>query len=343
MKSFLKQLSQGAHLNEVETHRVFEMFMEEGATAPTDAQIGAYLFSTSTRGATADELVGAAHAMIERMVDLQADTVFPDIDLLDTCGTGGSGYNTFNTSTAVSLLVAACGQPVAKHGNRAAVSKSGSADVLEALGVNIHLTVLQKQESILKTNFCFLFAPDHHLATKRVSTLRKELGVRTIFNYLGPLVNPARTKYQLLGVSNRNLVGVFAEVLKRLGSTRAMVVCGHDGLDEITLTERTDICELRNGAIRSFSIAPEDFSLTRVSLKEIEGREPKEAAELIHQIFQPKHRSPYRDLVVLNAGAALYVCDRAATIAEGMTIASETLDSGKAEETLAKIIQISKA
>jgi anthranilate phosphoribosyltransferase len=339
MKNYLRKLSQGEVLTEEETYAVFEALLkkdEQGLV--TDAQIGAYLFATGCREPRSTELIGAARSLRAHMIKVDLSQVLPGVELLDTCGTGGSGLNTFNTSTVVALVCAAAGQPVAKHGNRGATSSSGSADLLEALGVKCDLAPQHIALCCKETNFCFMFAPKHHPATARVGRIRRELGFRTIFNFLGPLVNPADAAYQLLGVSKKSMVPAIAQALCALGAKRAMVVHGDDGQDEITLCGKTLVNEVEAGEIREYTISPDEFGFTCVQFEQVQGSMPVEAAERVREILAGKS-SPYRDLILLNAGAALYLCGRSKSIAEGITQAKSCLDSSRAVNVLNKVIE----
>jgi anthranilate phosphoribosyltransferase len=339
MKNYLRKLSQGEVLTEEETFAVFEALLKKDEPgAVTDAQIGAYLFATGCREPRSAELVGAARSLRAHMIKVDLSQVLPGIQVLDTCGTGGSGLNTFNTSTVVALVCAAAGQPVAKHGNRGATSSSGSMDLLEALGVKCDLTPEHIAFCCKETNFCFMFAPKHHPATARVARIRRELGFRTIFNFLGPLVNPADAAYQLLGVSKRSMVPVIAQALRALGAKRAMVVHGDDGQDEITLCGETLINEVKEGEIREYSLSPGEFGFGCVQFEQVKGSMPAQAAERVREILSGKE-SPYRDLILINAGAALYLCGRSKSIAEGIAQAKDCLDSNKAMNVLNKVIE----
>lgn len=341
MKEQLKKLSLGVALSEEETFLLFRQFV--ALSPPTDAQIGAYMFATADRLLSSAELVGAARAMREVMVPLNVPNAG---QLLDTCGTGGSGLNAFNTSTVVALVVAAAGQKVVKHGNRASSSKSGSADVLQALGVRIDLSEQELLQCLEQTNFAFLFAPKHHPATKHVAKIRSELGVRTIFNYLGPLLNPARPQFQLLGVSSQAMVPILGEALRQLGLRqgevrqgeiqRAMVVCGQDGLDEITLTGKTVVCEVRDGALSNYLFDPAEHGLSLHPPQVLQGGTPEETAAMTRRILAGE-KCPLRDLVVLNAAAALRIAGLVKDIKQGIIHAGELIDSGKAAQTLDRL------
>ncbi len=340
MKDLLKKLSNKESLGEEETFRLFELMMNSNKECVTDAQIGAYLMGTSSRIISTDELVGAARSLRSHMVAVDHSGL--ESELLDTCGTGGSGLNSFNTSTVVSFIAAAAGQPVAKHGNRAQTSKSGSADLLSALGVNIELTPEQLNSCLTKAGFCFMFAPLHHPATKRVQIIRRELGFRTIFNFLGPLANPAGATRQLLGVSSKEMLPVMAEALLRLGTEHALVVCGEDGLDEITLSGETHVCEVHEDKVTSYSISPDEFNFLPAPLSEIQGFPPEESAKKVYTLLHGE-KGPLRELIVLNAGAALYASGKAESIADGVSRAEILIDSGKALQQLERIIEVSNS
>jgi anthranilate phosphoribosyltransferase len=337
MKEILKQLIAVRPLSESDTHEVFEALL--GKSEISDAQIGAYLFATGQRLPSANELVGGAKSLRAYMCPVELEEHVRPV--IDTCGTGGSGLDTFNTSTASAFVVAASGVTVAKHGNRAATSRCGSADVLKALGVNLDLSPEKLSQCAKETGFCFIFAPMHHPATKRVQGIRKELGFRTIFNFLGPLANPARAEYQVLGVSDRRMVQPVAEALQRLGVERALVVNGNDGLDEITLTSSSQIAEVRNGSVQVSEISPEEFGMERVTIEEIRGDEPEAAAAALRNVLSGE-KSAKRDLLLLNSGAALHVAGVSASIAEGIEVAKDIIDSGKALRALERVVTFTK-
>ena len=328
--SYLTKLIAGHSLTAEETEEVFELFLRpDGAS---DAQIAAYLTLTAQRLPTSAELVGGARCLRKHMIKVDGGSK----RLLDTCGTGGSGYDSFNTSTLSALVVAAAGQGVAKHGNRGATSRCGSADLLMAAGVAIDIPPVEMAKILRKTGFGFFFAPAHHPATKRVGGIRRELGFRTIFNFLGPLANPAGVQYQLLGVSNRLMVEVMAEALRDLGTERAMVVCGEDGLDEITLTGQTIVAEVEKGVIKQYLITPEQFGFNCVPIDEILGGEPDQAVKLALDVLAGKP-SARLSLVELNAGAALAVAGKASSIEDGIAIARQVLQSGAGVKVLDQI------
>jgi len=301
------------------------------------SQIGAFLIALRMKGETVDEITGFAESMREKANRLNIDPQYA----IDTCGTGGDGGKTFNISTAVAIIAAAGGVKVAKHGNRASSSKSGSADVLKELGVEIEMEPQMVKAEIEQVGFGFLFAQKYHTAMKYVADVRRELGTRTIFNVLGPITNPAFVKGQLLGVYDKALVHPIAEVLLNLGCERAMVVHGEDGLDEITTTSRTFVSEVKDGKIRDYTIDPIDFGIPYANLEEIAGGDPQMNAAIIKDIFEGKDGAK-RDIVVLNAAAALYVGKAVENLKDGISMAESILDSGLAREKLDQIIKFGK-
>lgn len=302
----------------------------------SSAQIAAFLVALRMKGETPDEIEGAALAMRARMNRVELDTA----PLLDTCGTGGDASGTFNISTAVAFVAAAAGIHVAKHGNRAVSSRSGSADVLRALGVNLDVDPSVVRRAIRDAHLGFLFAPHHHPAMKHATPVRRELGLRTIFNVLGPLTNPAGAPYQLLGVFDRGLVRPIAEVLGRLGSKRAWVVHGEDGLDEITLCGLTHIAEWTGDQVIERTVVPEDVGLSSAEPESLHGGNPEENAALILEILKGERPGPARDVVALNAGAALLICGQADTLQAGVDTATELIRQGKPAEVLKRLISI---
>ncbi len=302
----------------------------------TPAQIGAILMGLSIRGETPEMVAGAARAM-----RAASHKVTPaSRGLLDTCGTGGDGGNTFNISTTVALVVAACGQKVAKHGNRAISSRSGSADVLEALGVNLALTPAQVAACIDEVGIGFMFAPGHHPAMKHAAAPRRELGVRTIFNLLGPLTNPANAEFQVIGVYGRDKLDLMARSLLQLGIERALVVHGRDGLDEITTTALTDAVLIEGGQLHPFEIDPSAFGIPFAVPEALAGGDADHNAAIIRHILAGQGGAG-RDIVLLNAAAALWVCGRAEGIAAGIAQAAEAMDSGRAADLLARLVDCS--
>jgi len=306
----------------------------------TDAQIAALLVALHMKGETVEEIVGFAEAIRAAAAPLvlRRDSALDVSDterdaLVDTCGTGGDASGTFNISTATALTVAGAGVRVAKHGNRSVTSKCGSADVMEALGINIYLSPAQVAACLDEVGIAFLFAPSMHSAMKYVQPARRELRLRTVFNLLGPLTNPANASAQVVGVYSAELVEKVAEALSMLGLTRALVVHGSDGLDEITVTGPTRIAEVRNGGVRCYEVTPEQFGIERSPLESLMGGDAAENAAIIRAILSGE-RSAKRDVVLLNAAAALVAAGRADGIAEGLPMAKQSIDSGKAAEKL---------
>ena len=308
-----------------------------GETTPT--QNAAFLAALSTKSAkaeTTDEIAGCAAAMRSHALKLDHD-----MEVMEIVGTGGDGAHSFNISTTSALVAAAGGVKIAKHGNRAASSKCGTADCLEALGVNIQLTPGECRELLEKVGICFLFAQKYHSAMKYVGGIRKELGIRTVFNILGPLTNPASPSMQLLGVYDEYLVEPLARVLSSLGVKRGMVVYGQDKLDEISLSAPTAVCEISNGEYHSYVITPEEFGLKRCTKEDLVGGTPEENAEIVRAILRGEEQGPKRDTVLMNAGAALYIGQKAGSMAEGIKLAGELIDSRAALRTLEEFIRLS--
>ena len=309
-----------------------------GETTPTqNAAFLAALSTKSTNSETIDEISGCAAGMREHALNPELD----DLDVLEIVGTGGDGAQSFNISTTSALVCATAGVKVAKHGNRAASSKSGTADCLEALGVNIAQSPETCRKLLEEVGFCFFFAQKYHTSMRYVGPIRKELGIRTVFNILGPLTNPAHPKYQLLGVYDESLVEPLARVLNSLGVKRALVVYGQDKLDEISLSAPTTVCELNNGEYKSYVIKPEDFGIERCEKKDLVGGTPEENAKITVDILKGA-KGAKRNTVLLNSGAALYIAGKAETIADGIKLAGEIIDSGKVLTTLEKLVEISK-
>jgi len=334
------------HLTEEETQSVFDQIMSGGATP---SQIGAFITALRMKGETVAEITGAARVMREKAVkvkvgggrvDIDSEEIGPDEEtILDTCGTGGTGTNTFNISTTAAFVLAGCGVKVAKHGNRAASSRCGSADVLEALGVKLDAPVEMTEKCINAINIGFLYAPLFHGAMKYAITPRKEIGIRTIFNILGPLSNPASATCQVLGVYEEKLTGTIANVLKKLGTKRAYVVHGMDKLDEVTITGKTKVSELKNGKVRSYSVSPGTFGVKKAAHEDIKGGTAKENAEMIRGVLSGE-KSPRRDIVLMNSSMALMAAGRVSSFKEGVTAAAESIDQGKAREALEQLIRI---
>ena len=318
-------------LTEDETRKVFGEIMS-GAASPED--IVRFLKALRDKGETVEEITGAAKAMREKSLRIDAGK-----GLIDTCGTGGTGINTFNISTAAAFVVAGSGVKVAKHGNRSASGHCGSADVLEALGVKIELGPEAVRKSILESGIGFMYAPLFHSAMKHAAKPRKDIGGRTIFNILGPLSNPAGATGQVVGVYDEKLTQTLAKVLKKLGSKRAIVVHGSDGLDEITITGETSIAELKDGKIRTYKLSPEDLGLNRAQLKDIKGGSAAENAEVLLSVLKGKE-GPAKDIVLLNAAAALVVASKAADLKDGIKIAGRSINSGAALKKLGRLKEI---
>lgn len=319
-----------------EAYAVMNEIMSGKTTVTQNAAFLAALSTKSTRAETIEEIAGCAAAMREHAV--KAET---GMDVIDIVGTGGDGAHTFNISTTAAVVAAAGGMKVAKHGNRAASSLCGTADCLEALGVNIDQSPEKCRELLKKTGLCFFFAQKYHTSMKYVSAVRKELGFRTVFNILGPLTNPASPSMQLLGVYDGYLAEPLAQVLAGLGVRRGMVVYGQDKMDEISLSAPTSVCEIRDGWFRSSVIAPEDFGFDRCRKEDLRGGTPEENAKITLSVLQGE-RGPRRNAVLMNAGAALYIGDKAPSVKEGIALAAELIDSGKALETLHRFAEESR-
>ncbi|EET59820.1 anthranilate phosphoribosyltransferase [Marvinbryantia formatexigens DSM 14469] len=304
----------------------------------TDVQKAAYLTALSLKGETIDEITASAAGMRAHCIKL-----LHDLDVLEIVGTGGDGSNSFNISTTASLVIAAGGVPVAKHGNRAASSKSGAADVLEALGVNITIAPEKSAELLKEIGICFLFAQNYHIAMKYVAPIRRELGIRTVFNILGPLSNPAGANMELMGVYDESLVEPLAQVMAKLGVKKGMVVYGQDKLDEISMCAPTSVCEIRDGWFQSYEITPEQFGYTRCDKEELVGGTPQENAKITKDILNGTERGAKRCAVCLNAGAALYIAGKTQTIEEGVRMAEQLIDSGAAQKKLEEFVERSNA
>ncbi len=329
----LKQVIAGNDLPQEQTHWAFNQIM---GGCWSEAQIAGLLVALSAKGETPDEIAGAAMAMREHSVKIETHGA----DVIDTCGTGGTGLSTLNVSTAAAMVAAGAGAKVAKHGNRTNTRASGSADVLKALGVNIDADVPTVEKCLAEANVCFCFAMLCHPAMKYAGPVRKSLGVRTIFNVLGPLTNPAGAKRQVMGVFDANLTETLAQVLATLGATRAMVVHADDGLDELSVTSPTKISELADGKITTRTVTPEDFGLTRSTIADLAIDSPEQSAQIIRDALGGKPGAA-RDIIALNAAAALAVADKAQTIEQALAIATDSIDSGAAAAALAKLIEVS--
>lgn len=330
--SLLTIARSGRALTRVEMRAATDLLLS-GAVADDD--IAAFLLALKARGETVEEIVAAAEAMRARALKVEAP-----LDAIDVCGTGGDGAHTYNISTAVAFIVAGCGVPVAKHGNRAASSRSGTADVLQALGVNIEAAPDTIARAIREAKVGFMWAAQHHKAFAQVAAVRKKLGVRTIFNALGPLTNPAGARRQLMGVYDRTLCEPLARALAELGAVHAWVVAGADGLDELTTTGASFVSEAKNGTVRSFAVTPEDAGLARARPEDLKGGDPAENARALERLLQGE-RGPYRDIAVFNAAGALIIAGKATILAEGVLLASHSIESGLASKALAALAKIS--
>ncbi|MBP8063295.1 MAG: anthranilate phosphoribosyltransferase [Brevundimonas sp.] len=328
-KPLLAKLVDGRILSADEAHAFFAACLRG---EPTPAQVAAAVTALRIRGETVEEIAAFATAMREA-----ARTLDHPYDAIDTCGTGGDGQHTFNISTAAALVLAGAGLKVAKHGNRAMSSKSGSSDVLSVLGVNLQATPEQQRRSLDEAGIAFLFAPAYHGAMRHVGPVRAEIGFRTVFNLLGPLSNPAGAKRQVMGVYDPRLLEPLAEVLGRLGATRAWTVHGQ-GLDELTTTGETEVAEWKDGEVRRFTVTPEDAGLPRASLDALRGGDAEENAAALRALLDGA-KGAYRDIVLLNAAAALVVADRAADLAEGAALAAAVIDDGRAAKALADLVE----
>ena len=331
IKEAIIKLSKKLDLTYAEAETVMDEIMSGQATP---VQMSAYLTALSLKGETIDEITASAAGMRAHCIKL-----LHDMDVLEIVGTGGDGSNSFNISTTSSLVIAAGGVPVAKHGNRAASSKSGAADVLEALGVKITLTPERSAEILKKSNICFLFAQNYHIAMKYVAPIRKELGIRTVFNILGPLSNPAGANMELMGVYDQALVEPLAQVMANLGVNRGMVVYGQDSLDEISMCAPTSVCEIKDGKFTSYEITPEQFGYEKCEKGALTGGTPAENAEITKAILKGEERGPKRQAVCLNAGAALYIAGKAASMEEGVKLAESLIDNGAALKKLEEFVE----
>lgn len=319
-----------------EAYQVMNEIMTGQTTLTQNAAFLSALSTKSTKAETIEEITGCAAAMRDAAIKFEND-----LDLLEIVGTGGDNSNSFNISTTSAFIAASAGLMVAKHGNRAASSKSGTADCLEALGFNISLEPEKCRELLEKVGFCFFFAQKYHISAKYVAPIRKELGFRTVFNILGPLTNPAYPKYHLLGVYDDVLLEPVAEVLMKLGSKRGMVVYGTEKLDEISLAAPTNICEYKDGWMKKYTITPEQFGFERCAKDDLRGGTPEENAVITRGVISGEIRDNKRNAVLLNAGAAIYIGGKAPSMSEGIKLAAQLIDSGKALETLNKSIELS--
>ncbi len=332
-KPLLAKLVDGRILTADEAHAFFAACLRG---EPTPAQVAAAVTALRIRGETVEEIAAFATAMREA-----ARTLDHPYDAIDTCGTGGDGQHTFNISTAAALVLAGAGLKVAKHGNRAMSSKSGSSDVLSVLGVNLQASPAQQRRSLDRAGIAFLFAPAYHGAMRHVGPVRAEIGFRTVFNLLGPLSNPAGAKRQVMGVYDPRLLEPLAEVLGRLGAARAWTVHGQ-GLDELTTTGETEVAEWKDGSVRRFTVTPEEAGLPRADLAALRGGDAEENAVALRALLDGA-TGAYRDIVLLNAAAALIVADRAVDLAEGAALAARVIDDGRAAKALADLVEATNA
>ena len=329
----IKQLISKKSLTKTQAQQVMNEIMSGEVTG---SQFGAFVTSLMLKGETADEIAGLATSMREHSLKVSVNEKI----ILDTCGTGGDNSNTFNISTASGLILAGCGLKIAKHGNRAMSGKSGSADVLEQLGVNINLSPESVSKCIQETNFGFMFAQIFHPSMKFAAAPRKELGIKTVFNILGPLTNPANANHQIIGVYNPSVGNLMAEVLKILGSSRAMIVHSADGIDEISLWDKTKIWELKNNEISNYEITHEDFGLNKINISELKVSSPEESVKIIQNILSGE-KSAARDVALANAAAGLLIAGKVDSLIKGVEMAKKSIDSGNALNQLNKLIQIS--
>jgi len=331
LKPLLAKLAEGATLSEDESADAFEIMMSGEATA---AQIGAFLMALRLRGETVNEITGATRTMRDKMVKIRAPS-----RSIDVVGTGGDAHGTYNISTATALVVAGCGIPVAKHGNRAFSSQSGAADVLDTLGVNLEASPELVQRSIVEAGIGFLLAPIYHSAMRHVGPARAEMGIRTIFNILGPMSNPATVKRLLVGTFSEHWIEPMATVLGKLGAERAWVVHGSDGMDELTTTGPSKVAEYKNGKVTLFEVTPEDADLPRARLEDLKGGTPVENATAIGALLSGDD-GPYRDIVLLNAAAALIVAGSVGNLRDGAVLAARSIDEGAAKAALEGMLTI---
>ncbi len=340
IREAITRVVDGDNLSEGQMHDVMNDIMSGEATP---AQIGSFLTGLRVKGETVEEITGAVRVMREKVTAIDTGV---DVDaggiILDTCGTGGDGSGTFNVSTTTALVVAGCGVTVAKHGNRSVSSSCGSADVLEAAGVNLNLAPEQVSRCIKQTGIGFLFAPSLHGAMKYAIGPRREMGIRTIFNILGPLTNPAGANVQVLGVFAEHLTRPLAEVLARLGSKRAFVVHGEGNLDELTVTGATTVAELRDGQVHSYVITPEEFGFNRASLRDLQGGVDAEESAVIMRDVLLGTKGARRDMVLINSGAALMAAGRTGDLLSGISIAAECIDSGSGTKKLNELIEFTR-
>lgn len=336
IKTYLDSVSKGEHLSTMDAGRVFQIIMSGGATP---AQTAAVLMGLRLNGETPDEIIGAVMALRNKALEQPLPENIDPTLIVDTCGTGGDAKGSYNISTAVAFVVAGCGVPVAKHGNKAISSKSGSADVLKALGVNMDIDTRIVTRCLQEAGICFMLAPHYHTTMRQVAPIRLELGIRTIFNILGPLINPVQPKRQLLGVYDKKWVEPMAHVLKHLGSIHAWVVHGSDGMDEITVTGDTYVSELREGEVHSFTISPEDYGIERADPEDLKGGNEVQNAQALRRVLNGEEGA-YRDAVLINAAAALITSGKADNINSGMELAAQSIEDGHAKKALETLVAV---
>ncbi len=331
LKDLIGKAAKGESLSRGEAEQAFDIMMSGDATP---SQMGGFLMALRVRGETVEEITGAATVMRAKMT-----TIGRPEGAIDICGTGGDGSGTYNISTASQFVVAACGVPVAKHGNRAASSKSGASDVLEALGVNIDADLTLVERALHEVGTCFLMAQRHHAAVRHVGPTRVELGTRTLFNLLGPLSNPAKVRRQMIGVFAPEWIVPLAQVLRDLGHEKAWVIHGAGGLDEVSTLGPTQVAELKDGKVTTFEVTPAEAGLPTATLDQLVGGDRDHNAEKLRGLLSGEP-GPYRDIVVLGSAAALIIADKAADLKEGAVLAAEAIDSGKAREVLEGLVRI---
>ncbi|MDD3057364.1 MAG: anthranilate phosphoribosyltransferase [Sphaerochaeta sp.] len=333
IREAIKQLSQRQDLGYETARLVMDEIMEGKAS---DVQMSSFLTALSLKGETIEEITACAEGMRSHCKRL-----LHEMPVLEIVGTGGDHSNSFNISSTSSIVISSCQVPVAKHGNRAASSACGSADVFEALGVNIQVPEETSRRLLQEIGLCFLFAQNYHISMRYVAPVRRELGIRTVFNILGPLANPAGASMQLMGVFDRSLLRPLAQVMTNLGVDRGMVVHGQDGMDEITLTAPTSVCEVKDGIFSEYSLTPEQFGFNRCSKEDLLGGNAQENAAISRSILDGSLTGPKRDVVLFNSGCALYIAGRAETIAQGIALSADAIDSGRALAQLQKFIKLS--
>lgn len=334
MKEAIQKVVEGKNLTVEEAKHVMNIMLSGEAT---QSQLGAFLTALRMKGETLDEMVGFASVLKEK-----AEHIAPKVPVyVDLVGTGGDGTFTFNVSTTAAFVTAGAGLPVAKHGNRSISSKSGAGDVLEALGVNIMAAPIQVEKCVEEAGLGFMFAQNFNKSMKFVGQARKEMGIRSVFNVLGPLANPSDAKNMVVGVYDPSLTSLLAEAMNRLGVTRAFVVSGEDSMDEITLTGKTTVSEIKDGKVVTYEITPEQFGMKRAGLLELQGGDESENAQITKRILKGQETGAKRDIVLLNAGATLYVGGKVKSIEEGIAMAKEAIDSGRAYEVLKKLVELS--